>query len=321
MKCLIVDMLGCRKPFLGHQIKSTLSQMGHETRAFDYRFFKLQHLGITNNILNKILVSQAKSFGAELIIMNKGETILPGTVRDLKNNGSVVVNWNPDEPFGLLQEFNKIKNIEEYDAFFTYDTQYLKPLKEYNKNTYHLPAGADPYYSHKEQIPFEERTYPADICLVGTAYPNRIDLLSKFKSKSMKLAGPGWNKAPEELADQALPFVDNIEMVRLFNESKIVLNPYGASKNFICPNPRTFEIPASKSFELTDMPREVKDYFVPKKEIVVYKDEKEFGELVDYYSENDEERNKIAPAGYERVIKEHTIKHRMEKMLKILKLD
>jgi len=135
----------------------------------------------------------------------------------------------------------------------------------------------------------------------------------------MRLAGPGWDKAPKELAKNSLPYVDIIKMVKLFNESKIVLNPYGASKHFICPNPRTFETPATRSFELTDMPRETEKYFKPKKEFVIYKDEKEFKELVDYYLENDDERIKIAQAGYNRVIKEHTIKHRIEELLKIVK--
>ena len=319
MKVFIVDMIGCKKPYLGYQIASSFKELGHETMAFNYRAFKLQHIPFTNMLLNKLIIKQAKNFKADLVLVHKGETILSGTISEIKKENIAAVNWNPDEPLGVLQAFNKINNVGEYDAYFTYDTQYLKPLKELNPNTYHLPPGADPFYAHKEQISLEERTYPADICMVGTAYPNRINLLMNYKNHSMKIAGPHWNNAPKELAKQALPHVDNIEMVKLFNESKIVLNPYGASKNFICPNPRTFEIPASRSFQLTDMPREEKDYFIPKKEIVVYKDEKEFGELVNYYIENDEEREKIANAGYKRVLKEHTMTHRIKKMINIIK--
>ena len=135
----------------------------------------------------------------------------------------------------------------------------------------------------------------------------------------MRLAGPGWNKTNRVFARNALPYVNIVEMTRLFNESKIVLNPYGASKYFIVPNPRTFEIPATRSFELTNMPREAGDYFRLNKEIVVYKNDAEFKEKVDYYLGNDEERTKITLAGYDRVVKEHTIKHRIETMLSIIK--
>ncbi|AJF61476.1 hypothetical protein QT06_C0001G0636 [archaeon GW2011_AR15] len=319
MKIFIVDMLGCRKPYLGYQIESAFKQLKHETKTFDYRAFKFQHLPLTNFLLNKLMVLQAKSWKPDLVVVNKGESILRGTISDIKKEGIKTVNWNPDEPFGLLQAFNKIQNLEEYDACFNYDTQYIEPMKEINPNSYHLPPGADPSYVHKEQIPLKQRRYPADICMVGTAYPNRISLLSKLERYTMKVAGPGWDKAPRNISENSLPYVDNIEMVRLFNESKIVLNPYGSSKNFICPNPRTFEIPASRSFELTDMPRETKKYFTPKKEFVVYRDEKEFVELVEYYTENKEEREKIAEAGYKRVLKEHTMKHRVKSLLGTLK--
>ena len=227
--------------------------------------------------------------------------------------------WNPDEPFGHLDAFNKIQNVSEYDAYFTYDSQYLKPLKKLNLNTFYLPPGADPYGVHKEKILFQKRRFPKDICLVGTAYDNRIKIMKNYSNYNLNLAGPRWNKAPKKIADQALPYVKINEMVKLFNESKIVLNPYGSSKHFICPNPRTFEIPATKSFQLTDIPREVKNFFKPKKEIIVYRNESEFKELIDYYLDNSEERNKITIASYRRVIKEHTIKHRITEMLKIIK--
>jgi spore maturation protein CgeB len=320
MKVFILDLSGCRPYDLGYQIKNAFDGLGHETKGFDYRLWKLQHVHLTNIALNKLMAIEAKKFKPGLVVVNKGETILPGTIDKIKKDtGCTAVAWNPDEPFGTLDSFNRIKNIAEYDAYFTYDEQYVKPIKEINDRTFHLPPGADPAHVHKEHIPLEKRKFPYDLCMVGTAYRNRIDLLTKFKDYKLRLAGPKWNTAPEEIASQALPPVNISRMIGLFNESKIVLNPYGASKNFICPNPRTFEIPASRSFELTDMPRETEKYFTPKKEFVVYRDEKEFSELVDYYLENDEERNKIAEAGYKRVMKEHTMAHRIRKMLEIIK--
>ncbi|MBN1502653.1 glycosyltransferase [Candidatus Woesearchaeota archaeon] len=319
MNILIVDLAGCREPTLGFQIKSAFLELGYKVRSFNYRKWKLQHFPVTNLVLNKMIVNTAVKWPADFVLVNKGETLLPGTVTNISSRGITTVNWNPDEPFGKLQSFNKIRNIEEYDAFFTYDKQYVKELKEVNPHSYHLPPGADPNGVYKEQIPLKKRKYSADVCLVGTAYANRVELLKQLKKYQVKVAGPGWYKAPDRIAKRALPFVDIYQMVQLFNKSKIVLNPYGQSKHFIVPNPRTFEIPATRSFQLTDMPREVKHYFRPKKEIVVYNGKDEFKELVDYYLEHDEERVKIAQAGYERVIKEHTMKHRIQKLLGIVK--
>jgi len=320
MRIFIIDMFGCRYPDLGHQIKAACEQLGHEVRCFDYRKWKLQHFSFTNKILNRMMVSQATSWPADLVLVNKGETILPGTIAAISKAGIKTANWEPDEPFGDLQAFNALKNIPEYDAFFIYDQQFLPRLKELNPHSYYLPPGADPFGVHQEQIPLEKREFPADLCMVGSAYENRIKLLTPYVGRSMRLAGPSWERAPAELAKMALPPVKITEMVRLFNESKIVLNPYGAAKSFIVPNPRTFEIPASRSFELTDARRDVDKFLAPGKEIVIYKDENEFKELVDYYLENNEERNRIAQAGYDRVVKEHTMKHRVQKILTTMSL-
>lgn len=319
MNILIADMNGCRYPDIGFQIKSACEQLGHKVRKFDYRKWKLQHLSLTNMFLNAKLAAEAIKWPADVLIVNKGESILPNTISSITKEGIKTVNWNPDEPFGYLAKFNKINNVNEYTAYFTYDKQYLKPLRELNPNSFHLPPGSDPFGVHKEHTPLNLRNFPADLCLVGTAYKNRINLLRKFASYKMRIAGPGWTKAHSSISKQALPHVKITEMVKLFNESKIVFNPYGTSKYFIVPNPRTFEIPATKSFQLTDIPRDIDSFFRPGKEVVVYKDQNEFKELVDYYLENDEERNKIAQAGYDRVVKEHTMLHRVKKLLETVK--
>jgi len=319
MNVLIVDMLGCRYPDLGFQIKSAFESLGHTVRTFDYRKWHLQKMSLTNKILNKMIVHIATSWPAELVLVSKGESILPGTIEKISNRGIKTANWEPDEPFGDLQPFNKIQNVGEYDAFFMYDNQYVERLKELNPHTYYLPAGADPFGVHKEQIKIEERQYSSDICLVGTAYLNRVELLTPYLERKLSIAGPGWEKTNPELKNRSLPPVKINQMTRMFNEAKIVLNPYGPSKSFIVPNPRTFEIPATRSFQLTNMSRDVNLFFKKGKEIEVYKDVKEFGELVDHYLEDDEARESIAQAGYDRVLKEHTIRHRIVEMLRILK--
>ena len=321
MNVLIVDMLGCRFPDLGFQIKTAFESLGHTVRTFDYRKWKLQHFSLTNKLLNRIIIHTAVSWPADLVLVSKGESILPGTIERISSQGIKTVNWEPDEPFGDLQPFNKIQNVGEYDYFFMYDKQYVKRLKELNPHTYYLPAGADPFGVHKEYIPIDERKFPADICLVGTAYQNRIELMSTQLNKKLLIAGPGWDTTSENLKNISLPPIKIVEMTKFFNNAKVVLNPYGPSKSFIVPNPRTFEIPATMSFQLTDMSRDVDDFFKKGKEIDVYKDVKEFEELVEYYLEDDDARTKIARAGYQRVLKEHTIRHRVEEVLRIVGLS
>ena len=317
MKILLLDPLGCRPYNIGYQMKLTLQNIGHDVVTFNYRKWHLQHISVMNRLMNKMMVRAAQRIRADLVLVSKGEALLPGTISSIKKAGIATAMWCTDEPFGELMPFNKLSNIGEYDAFFCYGDNYIDRIRQYNPNTYLLPAAAEVTLVHREQIPLEKREFPYDINLVGTAYPNRVNLLSQITNHKLLIAGPGWQGAPEHLRSIARPAVSEQQMVRLFNQAKIVLNPYGASPLFLFPNPRTFEIPASRSFQMTD--KNVRNYFTPGKEVVTYNDMQEFRELVEYYLDRDEERLKITQAGYERVMKEHTMKHRMENLLQILK--
>ena len=104
-------------------------------------------------------------------------------------------------------------------------------------------------------------------------------------------------------------------MCRELNLSKINLNIH-AHHSFEGVNLRTFEIPATNSFMLCDYFKEIPNLFKLGKEIVCYHDVEGLKELIDYYldEDNKEERDKITKRGQERVLKEHTIKQRMERI-------
>jgi spore maturation protein CgeB len=70
------------------------------------------------------------------------------------------------------------------------------------------------------------------------------------------------------------------------------------------------------SFQLADYRKELPNLLKPKREVVLFKSIEEAKELTDYYLDNPDERDKISIAGYKRVIKEHTIGHRIKEILK-----
>ena len=119
MKIFLIDMFGCKFPDIGYQVKAAFEQLGHDVESFNYRKWKLQHFRLTNLFLNKLMIHKVESFEPDIVLVSKGETLLKGTVTSMKKKGAKVLNWNPDEPFGHLLKFNKLINIEEYDAFFT----------------------------------------------------------------------------------------------------------------------------------------------------------------------------------------------------------
>lgn len=84
---------------------------------------------------------------------------------------------------------------------------------------------------------------------------------------------------------------------------------------------RPFEITGCGGFCITGAADDTENYFIPDREIVIYKDIPDLIEKVRYYLENEDEREHIAKAGYERAIHEHTYKARIADIFKQLGLQ
>ena len=84
-------------------------------------------------------------------------------------------------------------------------------------------------------------------------------------------------------------------------------------------NQRVFDVPACGAFLLTDHQESMEGLFEVGKEVVTYKDPGEIADLARFYLRNDAARETIAMKGRERVLAEHTYKHRIGTILRRLK--
>jgi len=100
------------------------------------------------------------------------------------------------------------------------------------------------------------------------------------------------------------------DAAKKFSMSKIVFNI--SIKDDI--NMRCFETMSTGSFLLTNWIPTLGELFEDGKHLVTYKTLDEMVEKAKYYLEHDEEREKIAKAGYDEFISKHTYKHRVEKV-------
>ena len=106
------------------------------------------------------------------------------------------------------------------------------------------------------------------------------------------------------------------EMPIMFKSSKINLNgSFRAAKSAIPM--RALDIMGCGGFLLTSVQPEYEDYFDNGKELVMYHSEEEAVELSDYYLKHDDERKKVAAAGYEKVKKAFRYEDRFNEMLRV----
>lgn len=112
------------------------------------------------------------------------------------------------------------------------------------------------------------------------------------------------------------PGVKSEQLSYIYHSAKINLNltlhciETGASQ-------RIFDVMGAGGFLLSNYQKELEELFVPGEEIVLFHNEQELLELVDYYMEHEEERERIARNGQRKVLKQHGLHLKLEKMLEI----
>jgi spore maturation protein CgeB len=78
---------------------------------------------------------------------------------------------------------------------------------------------------------------------------------------------------------------------------------------------RPFELAGCKAFTISGYSEGIEKYYEPDKEMVFYKTIDDLAEKIRYYLSHDAERERIAQAGYERTVRDHTYEQRFRELL------
>lgn len=161
------------------------------------------------------------------------------------------------------------------------------------ENPIWLPHAVEPQAYPK----FDLLTKKYDICFVGHVNSqNREDALDVLFANF-----PNFYYGQQLFEDAA----------RKFAESKVCFNISMLDDL----NMRTFEVMATGSFLLTNWIPTIEEFFQDGTHLALYRSPEEMIDKAKYYIEHDSEREKIAQAGYEEVMKHHTIQHRVDRIL------
>lgn len=238
-----------------------------------------------------------------------GEDGLPWEEWEIPKNCGKTIYVGSDTHLGKEYRFNK---AEKFDYVFF---NQMDAVEEYNKTHKNkaiwLPHAADP-----QAYPKIEIIKKYDVCFVGhvqnTVNHNgftRTDALDRlFKEFPNFYYGSRHPGFPDKNLFE--------DAAKKFSLSRVVFNI--SIKDDI--NMRVFEALSTGSFLLTNWIPTLEYLFDDGKHLITYDTLDEMVELVHYYLEHEEEREKIAQAGYEQLINNHTYKHRVEKILSVIGL-
>lgn len=122
----------------------------------------------------------------------------------------------------------------------------------------------------------------------------------------------------EMFPDKCCNAVYGLDMYRLLARTKITLSHHNELEKNDLGNMRMFEATGVGSLLLTDKGANLPDLFEEDTEVVTYSSVDEIVEKVEYLSDHEDERKQIAEAGQRRTLKDHTAKHRVEKINAII---
>lgn len=203
--------------------------------------------------------------------------------------------WCSDSHLGLDYRLDKAK---EFDYVFVTIPRHIKQFKEAVGHDRVYPlfhAGEPTCYTKKEVI----KKY--DVCFIGHL-PNdeRIDLLDRlFREVGEIFYGQRFFDAANDI----------------YCQSKIVFNHCISDE----ANMRVFEATLSGSMLLTSYSEEVKSLgYKDGVHVAFYRDADEMVKKAKYYLEHEDEREKIAKAGRELTLNNHTYLHRIKEIMEVV---
>ena len=115
--------------------------------------------------------------------------------------------------------------------------------------------------------------------------------------------------------------VYGLDMYKLFQNSRVVLNMHIGVAGAFAGNMRLFEVTGTGSCLMTDNKKNLKDLFDTDYEIVVYDNAEDCVNKVRWLLENETQRAKIASAGHARTLKSHTVENRCIQIKEILERE
>jgi spore maturation protein CgeB len=254
----------------------------------------------------------------ELIFVIKGEIIFKNSIILLKKNKIKVAVWWQDDP---IKYKNLLNHYKFYDEFFIFDMSYSEELYKHNvKVVTWLPFAFNESLLQSQSRNTGIKDY--DIVFAGSAYDERIAFFEKIVNLGfkIKLIGNLWKKS-KLLSDKAVlfPNISPEEIFKHYTGAKIGIN-INHDQSITGVNCRTFELCGFGVFQLTDFRKDLATLYDIGEEVVVYKNIDDLLNKVIYYLKNDAEREKIAAAGRERTIKDHTYQKRIRYVIEKLGL-
>ena len=310
---------------MGVDFGEELASRGHTVRLFEYRrdnaLYKNKSTKAAYQLwILRLLERACSSWRPDVVLVVKGGPITPELVRRVKRGGDALfVNFFPDNPLWMIP----FECVEAYDAFFTKERYALRTLQSVGlRNLHYLPMYCVPAQHHPVTLTADEAArYRADISLVGSRYAYRERLVRELADRPLRVWGGGWTRATDPAVRRLVAggAVFGRAKLCVYSGSTVSLNPHHPMNDIVGVNTRAFELAAAGACQVADAKEDLATLFKPGEEVVTYRDVSELTRALDYYVGRPDEARAIGANARRRALAEHTLRHRVEEMLAVIR--
>ena len=304
-------------------ITQPLQRMGFIVKVFDYYKPNLlaRLVGWSSNrhflpkswlprVINFSLLFQVKAFKPNYLLVIKGDTLTDSTLKAINQLGTVTINWFPDwlVSWRWLRAYALLYTVFLNSCYNTYAQLTRKGI-----SNYYLPYAAP---IAKRRIKLARRY---NVTFVGQHSPRRERYFKYIADLGLDIWGyDRW--AQTSLAHLWHGPTSQAQTQTIIAQSKIVVNILTGTDSFqpAAVNIRTFEALSAGSFLLVKYHPILNRHFKVGKELITFTTPQDLRRKVKYYLSHEAEREKIATAGYNRILRHHTFDQRLHQLFKLV---
>lgn len=281
------------------------------------------------------MAEQAALIRPDWVLVLNGLHVFPANhleqVDAVRSLGIRTAIWFADDPYVTA---DTMYIAPRYDVVLTHELSTIPMYRERGcAEVIYMPLAVD--HGRFKPMTVEER-YRSDVCFIGQAFWNRVemfDALAPFlKNRKVFIAGGLWDRMKHYKTMQRfirLGWLPVDESIKYYNGARIVINLHRTTevgqdnKNVLnlpgrSINPRTYEISACGTLQLTDCREDLPNYYTPGSDIETYADAGEMRSKLEHYLSHEDDRRTIALRGLKRTLTEHTYVRRLQQIAEVL---
>lgn len=297
--------------------------------------------------MNKKLLMAVKEEKPDIVFFNLfTNEITPQTIKDITaQTDAITVNWFSDDQWRFdnfsrywaplfdwvittdpeaLAKYEKIGYRNAIKSTWAANTAIYRPVPGEKRGVTFVGR---PHGNRREMVDFLSRKNIAVDCW-GQGWPNgrasQEKMVEIFANSRINLNFAEASTSAKDLKTIAKT-IAKIFLRRGINNTFHFFPPQIILRNIVNFNfpvskpqikGRNFEIPACGGFLITQAAEDLSDYYEYGKEIAVFDTKEELAEKIKYYLDHDEERTRIAKAGYERTVRDHAWEKRFPEIFR-----